>query len=333
MFSASRPSREAALVTGAAGFIGSHLVDLLLSRGHKVIGIDNLSRGRRGNLSDALKNPQFRFVEVDLTDLNCLRKTLSSFHIEVVWHLVANSDIGAGAADPNVDLQDTFITTFNSLQVMREMGIKRIAFASSSAVYGVHDKSLNENTGPLFPISNYGAMKLASEGLISAAVETFVECAWIFRYSNVIGPRATHGIIFDLLTRLIEAPAELVVLGDGTQRKPYVHVSELLDAMLVIYEKASDPLNWFNIGSDDDGVTVRQIAQAVQRQAAPSTPIRFTGGNRGWVGDVPRFRYSIEKIQELGWSPKLTSAQAIERAVAEIAQEFQLSEPRRQRCS
>jgi UDP-glucose 4-epimerase len=209
---------------------------------------------------------------------------------------------------------------------MREAGIKRIAFASSSAVYGVHDESLDENTGPLFPISNYGAMKLASEALISAAVESFLECSWIFRFPNVIGPRATHGIIFDLLTKLSEAPPDLEVLGDGTQQKPYLHVSELLDAMFLIHEKATDSLNWFNIGPADDGATVLQIAQAVQRQVSPSTPIRFTGGDRGWVGDVPRFRYSIEKVKELGWVPTMTSAQAVERAVTEIYQEFQLKE-------
>jgi UDP-glucose 4-epimerase len=333
MSPASRPYGESVLVTGAAGFIGSHLVDLLLSLGHDVVGIDNLSRGQRGNLCNALKDPRFRFFEADVADLNCVRKIVSGFRIDTVWHLVANSDIGAGVADPNVDLTDTFITTFNTLLVMREAGIKRIAFASSSAVYGVHDKTLDENTGPLFPISNYGAMKLASEALISAAVESFLERGWIFRFPNVIGPRATHGIIFDLLAKLGEGPPELEVLGDGTQQKPYLHVSELLDAMFVIHEKAMGSLNWFNIGPADDGATVLQIAQAVQRQASPSTPIHFTGGDRGWVGDVPRFRYSIEKVKELGWSPKLTSAQAVERAVAEILQEFRLREPRRYRCN
>jgi UDP-glucose 4-epimerase len=326
MSSVSRPLNEAILVTGAAGFIGSHLVDLLLDLGHDVVGIDNLSRGRRCNLKAALKNPCFHFFEADLADLSCFRKAVSEFRIGTVWHLVANSDIGAGVADPNVDFRDTFLSTFNTLLVMREADIKKIAFASSSAVYGVHEKVLEENTGPLFPISNYGAMKLASEALISAAVESFLERAWIFRFPNVIGSRATHGIIFDLLTKLRDDPPELEVLGDGTQQKPYLHVSELLDAMFVISENANAALNWFNIGPADEGTTVLQIAQAVQRQAAPSTPIRFTGGDRGWVGDVPRFRYSIEKVKELGWSPKLTSAQAVEQAVTEIYQEFQFKE-------
>ena len=240
----------------------------------------------------------------------------------MVWHMVANSDIGAGVADANVDLRDTFQTTFNTLQVMREQKILRLAFASTSAVYGVHDTVLTENIGPLFPISNYGAMKLASEALISAAVESYLERAWIFRFPNVIGSRATHGIIFDLLTKLSKNPPDLEVLGDGTQQKPYLHVSELIDAMLLVVAQANDALNWFNIGPPDEGATVRQIAEAVLREAAPSLPIRFTGGNRGWVGDVPRFRYSIDKIKQLGWSPKRTSAQAVEQAVSEIHREF-----------
>ena len=311
------------LVTGAAGFVGSHLTDRLLERGNTVIGIDNFSRGTQGNLSRSLLDARFRFFETDVSDLSSLKNILSSYEIDTVWHMVANSDIGAGVADPNVDLKDTFLSTFNVLAAMREAHIQKIAFASTSAVYGVHEETLEENIGPLFPISNYGAMKLASEALISAAVESYLERAWIFRFPNVIGPRATHGIIFDLLTKLSRQPADLEVLGDGTQQKPYLHVSELVEAMLWICERAQDPLNWFNIGPPDEGTTVKEIAEAVQKQAAPATPIRFTGGNKGWVGDVPKFRYSIEKLRRLGWSPQLTSRQAVERAVQEIHTEFQ----------
>ena len=311
------------LVTGAAGFVGSHLTDRLLELGNTVIGIDNFSRGTQGNLSRSLLDAGFRFFETDVSDLSALRNIFSSYEIDTVWHMVANSDIGAGVADPNVDLKDTFLSTFNVLVAMREAHIREIAFASTSAVYGVHEETLEENIGPLFPISNYGAMKLASEALISAAVESYLERAWIFRFPNVIGPRATHGIIFDLLTKLSRNPADLEVLGDGTQQKPYLHVSELIEAMLWIYEHANDPLNWFNIGPPDEGTTVKEIAEAVQKQAAPATPIRFTGGNKGWVGDVPKFRYSIEKLRRLGWSPQLTSRQAVERAVQEIHAEFQ----------
>ena len=319
----STPAR--ALITGAAGFIGSHLADRLLRLGFTVFGLDNFSRGTPENLQVARSHPAFHFEKVDIADFDAYRRLLAQMPpIDVVWHLVANSDIQAGVADANVDLKDTFQTTFNTLQLMRTHQIKRLAFASSSAVYGVHTAPLTEDTGPLFPISNYGAMKLASEALISAAVESYLERAWIFRFPNVIGPRATHGVIYDLLTKLSKDPPDLEVLGDGSQQKPYLHVSELIDAMLKIVASATAPLNWFNIGPPDEGATVAQIASAVLRQAAPSKSIRYTGNSsKGWVGDVPRFRYSIEKLAQLGWKPACTSVQAVERAVAEIYQEFQ----------
>jgi UDP-glucose 4-epimerase len=312
------------LVTGAAGFIGSHLVDALLGLGHRVIGLDNLSRGRRGNLTEALAHDRFTFIEGDMLDLAFMRSSVFCQRFDMVWHFVANSDIAAGVADPNVDLRDTFLTTFHLLSLMKESGTGQLAFASTSAVYGVHDGPLHENMGPLFPISNYGAMKLASEALISAAVESFLQSAWIFRFPNVIGPRATHGIIFDFLTKLGKNTHDLEVLGDGTQQKPYLHVDELVEAMLFVCHHSSDKLNWFNIGPPDEGVTVLQIVETVLKAAAPETPIRFTGGNRGWVGDVPKFRYSTEKLRELGWAPKLTSQQALARAVDEISREFLL---------
>jgi UDP-glucose 4-epimerase len=314
------------LITGAAGFVGSHLADRLLEQGQHVIGIDNLSRGTRGNLHRALRHPAFHFFEADLTDLASYRRIVADFRITTIWHMAANSDIPNGIADPNVDHRDTFQTTFNTLLVMREAGIPRIAFASSSAVYGAHDEPLTEDTGPLFPISNYGAMKLASEALISAALESFLERAWIFRFPNVVGPRATHGIIFDLLTKLQTNPSDLEVLGDGTQQKPYLYISDLLDAMFTIQEATSGALNYFNIGPSDEGATVLYIAQAVLREASPFTPMRFTGGNKGWAGDVPRFRYSIEKIKTLGWQPKLRSVQAVDLAVAEIRREIRARE-------
>lgn len=311
------------LLTGAAGFIGSHLCDRLLQSGHTVTGIDNFVRGTRHNLQHAFCSPGFRLIEADLSDLNALRRVIhqSSPPFDVVWHLAANSDIGAGVADPAVDHRNTFLTTFNTLQIMRDLSIRRIAFASTSAIYGNISVPLGENIGPLFPISNYGAMKLASEASISAAVESFLERAWIFRFPNVIGPRATHGIIYDLLHKIAAKPDALEVLGNGLQQKPYLHVSELVDAMLFIEDNSSEPLNYFNIGPTDEGVQVRFIAETVIRQAAPDLPIRYTGGTKGWVGDVPKFQYSVEKLARLGWRPAMTSAQTVARAVAEIHSE------------
>jgi UDP-glucose 4-epimerase len=313
------------LVTGAAGFIGSHLVDVLLARGATVIGVDNLKLGKREYLKKALANPRFKFFEENVNNLSACGKIIfeqsQSAPFAIAWHMAANSDIRAGVTDPDVDFHDTFLTTYNLLKLMREHKIPRLAFASTSAIYGDLKKKLTEDVGPLFPISNYGAMKLASEAAISAAAESFLERAWIFRFPNVVGSRATHGAIFDFIHKLKKNPDELEVLGDGTQEKPYFHVADLIDAMLFITDKAKDKLNFFNIGTSDSVTTVRYLAETTVRCAQPSAKIRYTGGKRGWIGDVPKVDYSVKKLKKLGWSPRLTSNQAVDRAVAEIVAE------------
>jgi len=313
------------LVTGAAGFIGSHLVDALLARGESVVGLDNLKLGRRTNLDAALRNPRCTLHEVDVNDVPAVNRIVSAASadrpFDVVWHLAANSDIRAGVADSDVDLRDTFLTTHNILKVMRDHHIPAIAFASTSAIYGVLPGLMREDAGPLFPISNYGAMKLASEAAISAAVEAFVQRAWIFRFPNVVGSRATHGAIYDFAQKLKKNPAELEVLGDGSQAKPYSHVSDLVDAMLFITDHAKDRLNCFNIGTAETVTTVRYLAEAVVKRQAPGAKIKYGTGNKGWVGDVPKFNSSIEKLKRLGWNPRLTSDQAVDRAVEEIVVE------------
>jgi UDP-glucose 4-epimerase len=313
------------LVTGAAGFIGSHLVDALLGRGATVLGLDNLKLGRRTNLESALRNPRFTLHEVDVNDVPAVNRIVSAASadrpFDVVWHLAANSDIRAGVADSDVDLRDTFLTTHNILKVMRDQRIPAIAFASTSAIYGVLPGLMREDAGPLFPISNYGAMKLAGEAAISAGVEAFVQRAWIFRFPNVVGSRATHGAIYDFAQKLKKTPAELDVLGDGSQAKPYFHVADLLEAMLFITDHAKERLNYFNIGTAETVTSVRYLAEAVVKHQSPGAKIKYGTGNKGWVGDVPRFNYSIEKLKRLGWSPRLTSDQAVDRAVEEIVAE------------
>jgi UDP-glucose 4-epimerase len=313
------------LVTGAAGFIGSHLIDALLARGDTVVGFDNMKLGRRENIAAALESPRFTFVELDGTDFHAVSKLVEDETKEgafdVAWHLAANSDIRAGGADADVDHRDTFLTTHSLLKVLRLHKIKRLAFASTSAIYGVLPGLMREDAGPLFPISNYGAMKLASEAAISAALEAYLERVWIFRFPNVVGGRATHGAIYDFVHKLKKNPAVLDVLGDGSQEKPYFHVADLVEAMLFITGKAAERLNFFNIGTADTASTVRYMAEAVVKRQAPGARICFGTGNKGWVGDVPKFNYSIEKLRGLGWKPRLTSNEAIDRAVDEIVRE------------
>jgi len=311
-------------ITGAAGFIGSHLADSLLQRGDRVSGVDDFSLGRPGNLALARQSQSFAFYEADISRasdaMDCLRAASEwGGGPDIVWHLAANSDIAAGAADASIDFRRTLQTTFAVLEAAKSERIRRIAFASSSAIYGELEQSLAEDSGPLLPVSNYGATKLASEALLSAACESFLEQIWIFRFPYVVGPRATHGAIFDFVGRLATKPESLKVLGDGSQTKPYLYVSELIDAMQFIVAKASDRRNVFNIAPSGPGTSVAFIAEHVIDRVSPGIPIAYTGGDRGWIGDVPRFRYNTQRLANLGWQPRLSSDEAVLRAIGEIA--------------
>lgn len=311
------------IVTGGAGFIAVTLIGRLLERGDRVLAIDDLSRGRREYLAGYDGRDGFSFAKADCADTAALVAAIRAFGAaDHVWHLAANSDIPAGVADAKIDLQQTFMTTFATLEAMRMLAIPTLHFASSSAIYGdLGDRRIAEDAGPIAPISNYGAMKLASEAQISAAVEAWLDRADIFRFPNVVGVPATHGVILDFVRKLKATPTVLPVLGDGTQRKPYLHVGELVDAMLFIAQTATGRRNVFNIGPDDTGVTVRGIAETVRDRMSPTAELEFGVGNRGWVGDVPRFAYSIEQLARLGWRPTLDSAGAIRRATDEIVRQ------------
>lgn len=316
----------AILITGMAGFIGSNLAEYFLKKNGYVFGIDNLSRGTDENLSRVSGNSKFRIAHADLNDIPLCRNILKEFNsvepITEIWHMAANSDIPAGVKDPTIDLNDTFLSTFNVLQLMKEFNIKVISFASSSAIYGdLGDTKLIESSGPLFPISNYGAMKLASEAAVSAAVESFLEKAFIFRFPNVVGTPATHGVILDFINKLKVSRNNLSVLGNGSQQKSYLHVDELINAMIFIRENAVDRINAFNIGPNDTGVKVSFIAEQVVSAFSKNAGITYGKETRGWVGDVPKFKYSINKLSSLGWNAELTSSQAVMLAVSEIIEQ------------
>jgi UDP-glucose 4-epimerase len=312
-------------VIGGAGFIGSKLVRRFLDRGEHVLVLDNLCRGRREYIENISGQDRLRFAGLDASGPQPVLAAFKDYHgihpIGFVWHMAANSDIPAGIADAKVDLRDTFMTTCAVLEAMKNLGIKNIAFASSSAVYGDHgaDYALREDTGPLLPISNYGAMKLASEALISAGAESFLKHAWLFRFPNVVGTPATHGVILDFIRRLKTNPELLTVLGNGAQQKAYLHVDELVEGMLFITEKSSEKINLYNIGPADAGCRVADIASAVVERVNPKANIVFGTEGRGWVGDVPKFRYCVDKAAKLGWLAGLSSLEAIHRAVDEIA--------------
>ena len=232
--------------------------------------------------------------------------------------MAANSDIQLGASNLSVDLDKTFMTTFRILECMRYHKVKNFVFASSSAIYGEHSGPLSEDSGPLLPISFYGAAKLASEAYISAFCENCAMRAWIFRFPNVVGGRATHGAIYDFINRLKKDPNELLILGDGTQEKPYLHVSDLIEGILFGWEKSHERINFFNLGVEDT-TTVTKIARiVVEEMGLSKVSFNYTGGDRGWVGDVPRFQYNLEKIKGLGWKALKSSDEAVRSAVRSI---------------
>ncbi len=304
-------------VTGGAGFIGSHLVDKLLSRGNYVTSFDNLSSGKKEFSTKHLKNDHFRFVESDLLDLTRLKKEIKNH--DVIFHIAANPFVRLGEKQTKLDLEQGAIATYNLLEAMRLNNIKKIAFSSSSVVYAeTPDIFIPETYGPTLPISLYGASKLAAEGLISAFCGTFDFQAWIFRFANVIGSRGTHGVIVDFINKLRKNPKQLEILGDGKQCKPYLHVLDIVDAMLFGFEHSKDQVNLFNIGCDSSTTVTRIAEMVVDEMGLDDVEFKYTGGPRGWPGDVPRFQLDASKINKLGWNEHYTSDEAVRKAIREL---------------
>lgn len=306
------------LITGGAGFVGSHLSDSLISKENKIVAVDNLLLGRKENIEHLMVNKNFKFIEEDLLNINELKKIFQENNFDVVFHLAANSDIQNSAKNPRIDLNNTFMTTWNTLECCRLFNVNKFVFASSSAIYGNVIKELIEDFGPLFPISYYGAGKLASEAFVSAYAYMNDIQAWIIRFPNVVGEKATHGVIYDFIKKLKNNPKELEILGDGSQKKPYLYVKDLVEAMFFVYQKTKDRLNCYNVGVEDQ-TAVSEIAKIVcEEMELRNVKLKYTGGNIGWKGDVPQFKYNLNKIHQLGWKAKYSSTEAVRIAIRRI---------------
>ena len=299
-----------ALIAGGAGFIGSHLADYLLDEGNEVVCIDNFFIGTRQNILHLLTHPRYVFYQYDLNNMEFLNQVFDKEKPDYVFHLAANSDIQASAQNPIIEYQNTYSTTFNLLEAMRLHNVKKMFFASTSAVYGNKDALLNENTASLAPISYYGGAKLGSEGLISAYTYMNDMDILIFRFPNVIGPRLTHGVIFDFIKRLKKDSNKLLILGDGTQTKPYLYVFDLIEAIMK-FKNIGKGVTLYNVGVDT-ATSVTRIAEIVcQKMGLSNVSFEYTGGKGGWKGDVPKFQYDLNKIHTAGWTAKHTSDEAV----------------------
>jgi len=271
------------LVAGGAGFIGSHLIDVLLEKGHEVVCIDNLSLGTKENIAHLENNDAFTFYEMDICNAEELEKIIAEEQIEYIFHLAANSDIQQSAKNPQVEFQNTYSTTYHLLEAARKNNIKKFFFASTSAVYGdKKDELLDENTANLSPISYYGGSKLGSEALISAFSYMNDMSVLIFRFPNVIGPRLTHGVIHDFIGRLRQNPKELVILGNGQQTKPYVYVLDLVDAIIQFMDVKEKGITLYNVGVET-ATSVTRIADIIcEEMKLENVKYNYTGGEGGW---------------------------------------------------
>jgi UDP-glucose 4-epimerase len=305
------------VVTGGAGAIGSVLVRSLLERTGEVRVVDNLSSGRREHLAPSRSGKQAKLLVADLKDPETYAEAFSG--ASTVWHLATNPDIRKGMTDPRIDLEEGIRATFNVLETMRRADVSRIAFSSSSVVYGRATVfPTPEEYGPLLPESLYGAAKLAAEGLISAYTRSYGITAHIFRFANIIGPNMTHGILPDFFEKLRHDPTRLEILGDGRQAKSYLRTEDCVDAMLLATDRVHESVNLFNIGNLDQ-ISAREIGEKVALAHGGRARIEYTGGERGWVGDVPLQLLATRRIQALGWKPRWNSAEAVDYTIEEMA--------------
>ncbi|MFA5331528.1 MAG: NAD-dependent epimerase/dehydratase family protein [Methanoregula sp.] len=302
-----------AVVTGGAGFIGSHLVDALVAQGDEVLVIDSLAAGKKEMIAGHLKSGKARLLEADLLKDGWQDQIRGA---ERVYHLAADPDVRQSAMTPDPTMQNNVVATYRVLDAMRVQEVKELVFTSTSTVYG--DAKViptPESYSPLEPISVYGGSKLACEALISAYCYSFGMRSWVYRFANIIGARSGHGVITDFIRKLKSNPKELEILGDGRQTKSYLEVHACIEAMFFVINHSRDPVNTYNIGSED-WIDVKTLAGIVtDGMSLHDVKYRFTGGERGWVGDVPKMQLGVDKLKTLGWTPRLGSAESVRIAV------------------
>jgi UDP-glucose 4-epimerase len=301
------------LVTGGAGCIGSDLAKFLVDAGHQVVVLDNLSSGKIEHLEPILSNPAFRFMEGDLLDTSTWKDAFAG--VDMVYHFAANPDVKFVAGEPtDKDLNQNVIATYNVLEAARVHGVRRFAFSSTSAIYGICPiQPIPEDASPR-PISLYGATKLGCEAMISAFSNLFEMQCWIFRFANIVGAKVRkkgRTVISDFIARLTENPRRLEILGDGRQAKSYLLSSECIDSMLHVVKHAGQRMNVYNLGCDDS-VSVKRIADmVVEAMGLSNVEYSYTGGEGGWPGDVPRFTLNVSALNKLGWKARHTSEEAV----------------------
>jgi UDP-glucose 4-epimerase len=305
--------KKKVVITGVAGFIGSNLAEDLLSRNFQVVGVDNLSTGNLDFLQAALSNRKFTFYKIDLQDPAALYPFLSES--DIVYHLAANADVRFGSDHPRRDLEQNTIVTHNVLEAMRISGVKKIAFSSTGSIYGESPTSPTPENAP-FPIqtSLYGASKLACEGLIQAYCETFGMQSWIFRFVSILGPRYSHGHVFDFYRQLKEHPEYLKVLGNGLQRKSYLHVSDCIRAIEVGIVSSKNKVNIYNLGINNT-CEVRESVKWISEKMGLNPRVEFGSDARGWIGDNPLIHLATDEITSLGWRPVYSIREGVESTV------------------
>lgn len=313
------------VVVGGAGFIGGHFVDYLLTKDttEKVRVFDNFSSGREWHISHHESDSRFDVVRGDVVDLDALTNALKGY--DTVIHLASNPDIAAAATNPLIDFEQGTLLTQNVVEAMRRAGVSQILYASGSGVYGdLGEVEGKENYGPMIPVSTYGASKLAGEALISSYCYMFGLIGCAFRFGNVVGARQTHGVGFDFVRRLLKDSSQLEILGDGKQSKSYIHVSDVINAVMTAAEKAPRPFTAFNVATGDY-ITVTEIAELAIEAVESSlseTKLHYTGGDRGWKGDVPIVRINTELIRGLGWSNVYNTRDALKASIDAMLIDF-----------